>query len=344
MSAGGEGNNLRVVVAALAGNLLIALSKFFAAFMSGSIATLAEAIHSVADTANQVLLVVGMRRAERPPTVLHPFGHAVESYFWPFMVSIGIFLLGGLFALYEGIHGLYDHLYGHAVESENSRFWSYAVLGTSFAFESWSFSVAYREFKHMQGKRTFREALMQAKDPTIPVVLAEDTAALVGLAIALSAVGLSDLTNWSGWDSVGSLLIGLVLGVVAYFLASRTHSLLLGEAVTPEDDERIKTLACSVDGVEKVRQLLSYHLGPKTVILALKVEFDAALDIRAVERCIDLIERAIREELPHMRYIFIEPDAVYSLHHDATRPREHRKAKAPEGADAQPEDGAKPDA
>jgi len=343
MSAGGEGNNLRVVVAALAGNLLIALSKFFAAFMSGSVATLAEAIHSVADTANQVLLVVGMRRAERPPTVLHPFGHAVESYFWPFMVSIGIFLLGGLFALYEGIHGLYEYLYGHAVENENSHFWSYAVLSVSFLFESWSFSVAYKEFKAMRGKRTFRQALMNAKDPTIPVVLAEDTAALVGLAIALLAVSLSDLTNWSGWDAVGSLLIGLVLGIVAYFLASRTHSLLLGEAVTPEDDERIKELACTVDGVIEVRQLLSYHLGPKTVILALKVEFAQTLDIRAVERCIQQVEQAIREELPHMRYIFVEPDANYSLKHDASRPREHRTKDRPATETAKDAD-PKPDA
>lgn len=322
MSHGAEGNSLKVVAAALAGNLLIALSKFFAAFMSGSVATLAEAIHSVADTANQVLLIVGMRRAERPPTVLHPFGHSVESYFWPFMVSIGIFLLGGLFALYEGIHGLYDHVYGHASEEHASRFWSYAVLSTSLVFESWSFSVAYREFKQMRGTRTFRDALMNAKDPTIPVVLAEDTAALVGLAIALGAVTLSDVTGWSGWDSIGSLLIGLVLGVVAYFLASRTHSLLLGEAVTPEDGDRIKALATSVEGAETVRQLLSYHLGPKTVILALKIEFARSLDIVGVERCIDEVETAIRKELPHMRYIFIEPDARYVIQLDENRPRD----------------------
>lgn len=322
MSHGAEGNSLKVVAAALAGNLLIALSKFFAAFMSGSMATLAEAIHSVADTANQVLLIVGMRRAEQPPTVLHPFGHSVESYFWPFMVSIGIFFLGGLFALYEGIHGVYDHVYGHASEAHASRFWSYAVLGTSFAFESWSFSVAYREFKQMRGPRSFRDALMNAKDPTIPVVLAEDTAALVGLAIALAAVALSDLTGWSGWDAVGSLLIGIVLGVVAYFLASRTHSLLLGEAVTPEDGDRIKALATSVEGAETVRQLLSYHLGPKTVILALKIEFARGLDIAGVERCINEVEKAIRKELPHMRYIFIEPDATYVIHLDENRPRD----------------------
>lgn len=331
MSHGGEGNSLRVVVAALAGNLLIAISKFFAAFMSGSIATLAEAIHSVADTANQVLLIVGMRRAERPPTVLHPFGHSVESYFWPFMVSIGIFLLGGLFALYEGIHGIYEQFHPHAPPNEASHFWSYAVLGTSVVFESWSFSVAYREFKQMRAGRSFRATLMSAKDPTIPVVLAEDTAALVGLVVALVAVSLTDLTGWDGWDSIGSLLIGLVLACVAYFLASRTHSLLLGEAITPEDEDKIKKLACSVDGVKSVRQLMSYHLGPKTVILALKVEFARELDIAAVEKTIDLVEQCIRAELPHMRYIFIEPDAHYSSQYDADRPREERSDEAKSG-------------
>lgn len=329
MSAGGsEGNSLKVVIAALAGNLLIALSKFFAAFMSGSVATLAEAIHSVADTANQVLLIVGMRRAERPPTLLHPFGHAVESYFWPFMVSIGIFLLGGMFALYEGIHGLVELSAGHDLEAEHgSRFWSYAVLGTSFAFESWSFSVAYREFKQMQAGRSFRVTLMQAKDPTIPVVLAEDTAALCGLAIALLAVGLSDYTGWSGWDSVGSFLIGILLALVAWFLAGRTHSLLLGEAVTADDESKIKALATGIEGVNEVRQLLSYHLGPKTVILALKVDFARGLDIAGIEERINGIERAIRAELPHMRYIFVEPDATYRLSLDADRPREDEGAR-----------------
>jgi cation diffusion facilitator family transporter len=322
-AAGSEGNSLKVVVAALAGNLLIALSKFFAAFMSGSVATLAEAIHSVADTANQVLLIVGMRRAERPPTLLHPFGHAVESYFWPFMVSIGIFLLGGLFALYEGVHGLVGLASGHGAEAEHgARIWSYGVLGTSFAFESWSFSVAYREFKQMQGSRPFRVTLMQAKDPTIPVVLAEDTAALLGLAIALVAVGLSDLTGWPGWDAVGSFLIGILLALVAWFLAGRTHSLLLGEAITAEDDARIKALAKSVEGVNEVRQMLSYHLGPKTVILAMKIDFARGLDVSGIEGRINAIEKAIRKELPHMRYIFVEPDATYRLQLDESAPRE----------------------
>lgn len=316
-----EGDSLRVVVAALAGNLLIAVSKFAAAFVTGSMATLAEAVHSVADCANQVLLMVGLRRAERPPTILHPFGHAVESYFWPFMVSILIFLVGGAFATYEGVRGLFEILStGHEEGPETSHFWSYAVLGSSFAFESYSFSVAFAEFKKMMGSRTLAQTLMHAKDPTIPVVLAEDAAALFGLGIALVAIGLSDLTGWKGFDAIGSLLIGLLLGVVAFFLASRTHSLLVGEAVTPEDRQRVEDLVKSVASVRAVRQLLSYHLGPKTVILALKVELQPGLDLAGVEEAIDQIEHAIRQELPHMRYIFVEPDTDYRQHLDPARP------------------------
>lgn len=320
MSGHGEGNNLRVVIAALIGNLLIAISKFVAAFFSGSIATLAEAVHSVADTANQVLLVVGLRRAEKPATHLHPFGHAVESYFWPFMVSILIFLLGGAFALYEGVHDLMRLLSGEHEHEHGSRLWSYGVLGVSFLFESYSCSVAYAEFKKTKGQLSFREALMRSKDPTIPVVLAEDTAALFGLGIALLAVLLSDVTGWSGWDAIGSTLIGLVLGFVAYFLASRTHSLLLGEAASVEDRHKVEAIAPTVPGVRKVTQLLSMHLGPKNVILALKVAFDPTLDMAGLEQAIDALETRIRGELPQMRYIFVEPDGDYAVTLDPDRP------------------------
>lgn len=315
----GEGNNVRVVLAAMAGNLLIAISKFAAAFFSGSLATLAEAVHSVADTINQVLLLVGLRRAERPPTLLHPFGHAVESYFWPFMVSILIFMLGGAFALYEGVHDLIELLSGHHEPREGSNLASYIVLGVSFAFESYSFSVAYAEFRKMQNGRSLATTLMHAKDPTIPVVLAEDSAALFGLGIALLAVTLSDVTGWRGFDAIGSTLIGLLLGTVAYFLASRTHSLLIGEAVTEEDRRAIETVAKEVDGVRGVRQLLSMHLGPKAVIVALKVEFEPESDLRRIENSIDALEARIREVMPHMRYIFVEPDSDYRLDRDAER-------------------------
>lgn len=317
---GEEASGVRVVVAALAGNVLITLSKLVAAFFSGSIATLAEAIHSFADCANQILLMVGMRRARRPPTNLHPFGHAAESYFWPFLVSILLFALGSVFALYEGGHDLIELSRGGGHEGHGSRLWSYGVLGTSFLFEAASFSVAMREMRKTRGNRTLYQALLHAKDPTIPVVLAEDTAALVGLAIALVAVGLSDLTGWSGFDAIGSMLIGVLLGIVAYFLSARTHSLLLGEAATPEDRAEVTRIVEADADVVSVRQLLSMHLGPKAVVLALKVELRKDLDLAHVEAAIDRIEAAIREKLPHMRYIFVEPDAHYHQARDSGAP------------------------
>lgn len=316
----GEGNNLRVVIAALAGNAFIALSKFVAAFFSGSVATLAEAIHSVADTANQGLLLVGMRRSDKHPTILHPFGHAVESYFWPFMVSILIFMLGGLFALFEGLRDLGELYRGTPQGEHGSPWWSYVVLGTSIIMEGMSFRVAFGEFSKLRAGRSVWQTLMHAKDPTIPVVLAEDTAALIGLAIALVAVFLSELTGWHGFDAIGSLLIGVLLAAIAFFLSKRTHSLLLGEAITDEDSERVHAIANGIAGITGVKQLLSMHLGPTSVILAMKVSFEAKLTVRQVEAIIDELEVSVREAMPHMRYIFVEPDSDYELELDAGRP------------------------
>ncbi len=319
-SEGEDSSSMRVVVAALTGNVLIAVSKLVAAILSGSIATMAEAVHSFADCANQLLLMVGMKRAEKPPTNLHPFGHAAESYFWPFLVSILLFVLGSSFAVYEGVHDLLAVLAGRVESEHGSRLWSYGVLGSSFVFEAMSFTVAMREMKKTRGDRSLYQALLHAKDPTIPVVLAEDTAALVGLSVALVAVGLTDLTGWAGFDAIGSILIGLVLGVVAYFLSARTHSLLLGEAASPEDRAEVSRIAEADPGVVAVRQLLSMHLGPKAVVVALKVELKRDLDLEHVEGAIDRIEAAIRSKLPHMRYIFIEPDAHYTVERDSGAP------------------------
>jgi cation diffusion facilitator family transporter len=320
--ASSEGNSTRVVIAALAGNLLITVSKFVAAFFSGSASTLAEAVHSVADSLNQVLLMVGMRRAARRPTLLHPFGHAIESYFWPFLVSIMIFLLGGAFAFWEGVSHLRELGSGHGgvAHEDGSPLWSYVVLGTSFLFELYSFSVAWREFDKTRAGRPIWQTVLHAKDPTIPVVLMEDTAALVGLAIALLAVALTDLTGWSGCDAVGSLLIGLVLATVAFVLSRRTHSLLIGEAAAPEDRERICAIVRDTPGMIEATQLMSMHLGPKHVLLALKVGFDRGLAIDGVEGAIDALEQRIRAELPHMRFIFVEPDADYDVEKDPDRP------------------------
>jgi cation diffusion facilitator family transporter len=303
-------NTLKVVVAALAGNLLIAVSKFVAAFISGSAGTLAEAVHSVADTGNQGLLLLGMKLGEKAPTEDHPFGRAAEKYFWPFIVAILLFSVGGAFAIYEGVHKLREVMHGGAVE-EGNKLWSYLVLGTSFVFESYSFTVAFGEFKKQKGDMSTLKTMVLAKDPTIPVVLMEDSAALVGLFLALVGLGLSDLTGWSGWDGVASLLIGVLLCCVAYFLARETHSLLVGESAAPAERQKARELTQQVQGVRAVRQLLSMHRGPDEVLLAMKVQFEAAMPVEKVEETINAIEERIRGELPHMRYIFIEPDSTY---------------------------------
>ena len=314
-----EANSTKVVVAALAGNFAIAISKFVAAFVTGSTATLAEAVHSVADTGNQVLLLLGMRLAEKQPTEQHPFGRTIERYFWPFVVSMMLFTVGGVFAVYEGVHKIaaMTTVVDGLTAEHGSSWWNYGVLGTSFAFECYSFSVAWREFRKFKGERSIMVALVEAKDPTIPVVIMEDAAALLGLAIALAGIGLSNLTGWAGWDGIASLVIGLLLCFVAYFLARETHSLIVGESATLEDRRAIRRIALGVEGVVGVTQLLSMHRGPDDVLLALKLSFARDLTVSELEATTDRVEEAIRRELPHMSQIFIEADSKYDGRADA---------------------------
>lgn len=314
-----EANSTKVVIAALAGNLAIAASKFVAAFVTGSTATLAEAVHSVADTGNQILLLFGMRLAQKKPTEQHPFGRTIERYFWPFVVSIMLFTVGGVFAVYEGIHQLASlaNVVDGASLHHGSSFWNYGVLGTSFFFEAYSFAVGWREFRKYKGERSFVVALVETKDPTIPVVLMEDSAALVGLTIALLGVGLSDATGWAGWDGLASLTIGVLLCFVAYFLASKTHSLIVGESASVEDRREVARIVLGVPGVHAVTQLLSMHRGPDDVLLALKLDFSRELSVSEVETATNAVERAIRQALPHMTQIFIEADSKYDAHADS---------------------------
>ncbi len=295
----------KVVVAALAGNLAIALCKFGAAYMSGSTATLAEAVHSVADTGNQGLLLVGLRLAARPADDRFPFGRSGEKYFWPFVVALMLFSVGGAFAIYDGL----EHLLRPSHGEQGSRFWSYGVLGVSLTFEAMSFRVAWREFKILAKGRPWIVAVREARDPTIPLVLAEDSTALVGLVIAFGAVLTSHLTGQAFWDPLGSVLIGLLLAVVAVMLARNTHTLLVGSSADPEEQGHALALTEAVDGVEKVTQILTFHVGPDVVILAMKLGFRSEMTATAIEECINEIERRVRAELPLMRKIFIEVDA-----------------------------------
>jgi cation diffusion facilitator family transporter len=294
----------KVVIAALAGNVAIMTCKFAAAYLSHSTATLAEAVHSLADTSNQALLLVGIRLAARPASEQFPFGRASERYFWPFVVALMLFSVGGAFGVFEGVWHL-----STPDREPASRVWSYAVLGVSLVFEGLSFRVALREFKVLAKGKPWRRAILETRDPTIPLVLAEDTTAIVGLSIALVAVALSGVTGQSFWDPVGSVLIGLLLCVVAMVLSRVTHGLLIGESATAEDQGRALALAEGTGGVARVTQLLTVHLGPDDVVLAMKVAFRPGMPVEEVEDTTNRIEARIRAELPHMRKIFIEADS-----------------------------------
>lgn len=300
----GQADSKKVVIAALAGNLAIAACKFAAAYLSHSTATLAEAVHSVADTGNQGLLLLGMRLAARPATERFAFGRSAEKYFWPFVVALMLFSVGGAFGVYEGVtHAI------HPTPADGSRWWSYGVLGLSTLFEALSFRVAWREFKVLSKGRPWRDAIREARDPTIPLVLAEDTTALLGLAIALVAVVAADVTGIRMLDPIGSILIGLVLCGVAFVLARTTHALLIGASATAEEQGEVLALTEGVDGVTRVTQVLTMHVGPDVVILAMKIAFRAGMKVEEAEDVTNEIERRIRKALPHMRKIFIEVDA-----------------------------------
>lgn len=296
----------KVVIAALLGNLGIAVAKFVAAWLSGSTAILAEGVHSLADTGNQGLLLVGMGLAKQARPELYPLGREKESYFWAFIVALLLFFVGGVFAVYEGVHKLF------AVEaSHGSLLIPLGVLAVSLLMEGGSFFVAFKEFNKGRGDAPFFKALFSGKDPTIPVVLLEDTAAVCGLVIAFVAIGISALTHDPRFDAVGSVVIGLLLCTVGLVLARYTRSLLLGEGVTPEVRERTLALVEGTPGVLKVTQFLSMHVGPEAVILALKVRFEPNMALERIESVIDDIEARVRESVPEMRRIFVEPDSDY---------------------------------
>jgi cation diffusion facilitator family transporter len=303
-----EADSRKVVIAALAGNIAIAACKFGAAYASRSTSTLAEAVHSLADTANQGLLLVGMRLAARPANERFQFGRASERYFWPFVVALMLFSVGGAFAVWEGI----DHLVEPAAAapgSPGSAVWSYGVLAVSLGIELLSFRVAYREWRTLAAGRNFRRAIAETRDPTIVLVLAEDATAIVGLTIALSAVGLAGASGHPAFDAAGSIAIGVLLCVVALLLARVTHGLLIGERATPEDQTRALVLTESTPGVERVTQLLTMHLGPDEAILAMKIAFRPGMAVEEVEETTNEVERRVRRELPQMRKIFIEADS-----------------------------------
>ena len=311
MKAHSKSDARKVVIAALLGNLGIAVAKFVAAWLSGSTAILAEGVHSLADTGNQGLLLVGMGLAKQVRPDRYPLGRDKESYFWAFIVALLLFFVGGVFAVYEGVHKL-----GSTEESHGSPLIPLGVLLVSLLMEGGSFFVAFKEFDKERAGKGFFEALFSGKDPTIPVVLLEDTAAVCGLVVAFIAIGISALTHNPLADAIGSIVIGLLLCTVGLMLARYTRSLLLGEGVTPQVRDKTLLLVEATPGVLKVTQFLSMHLGPDAVILALKVRFEPKMMVEDVERVINDIEARVRAEVPQMSKIFVEPDSEYDAARD----------------------------
>jgi cation diffusion facilitator family transporter len=311
MKAHSKSDARKVVIAALLGNLGIAAAKFVAAWLSGSTAILAEGVHSMADTGNQALLLVGMGLAKQHRPELYPLGRDKESYFWAFIVALLLFFVGGVFAVYEGVHKLFG-----VEEAHGSPLIPLGVLAVSLLMEGGSFLVAFKEFNKGRGTTPFLKALFSSKDPTIPVVLLEDTAAVCGLVIAFLAIGIAALTHNPMADALGSIVIGVLLCAVGLVLARYTRSLLLGEGVAPQVRERILGLVEGTPGVLKLTQFLSMHLGPEAVILALKVRFEPKMALEEVERVIDDIEARVRAAEPGMSKIFVEPDSDYDAAQD----------------------------
>lgn len=301
--AHGESN--LVVVAALLANGLIAVAKFIAAFFTRSSAMLAEAFHSLADTVNQLFLLIGVKLSTRPADRAHPFGYAKERYFWAFIVAVSIFTMGAAFSIYEGVKKIIhfddpEHALRHPL-------WGLGVLGLALGLESVSWIIAVREFFRRKGGRPFGEAIRDARDPIIITVLFEDTAAIFGLITALAGLSLSWATGNMLFDGAASLLVGLVLAGVAYFLARETKDLLLGESVKAGDDLRIQQIIQRNQQVECLLVQRTMHLGPDDVLAVFKIEFINGLSTEDIEAAIDEIEADLRRELPYLKRIWIEP-------------------------------------
>ena len=299
MSAGGE---RRAVLAALAANLGIAIAKFIGFAITGSASLFAEAVHSVADTGNQGLLLLGAKRAQRAPSESHPFGYARERYFWAFVVSIVLFAGGGLFAVYEGVEKL-----RHPHEP-TSLMVAVIILLVAVVFEAFSLRTAVREARHVkdpeQGWFTF---IRRSKSAELPVVLLEDVGALIGLVLALFGVILSGLTDEPRFDAIGSISIGLLLVVISFVLASEMRSLLVGEAAGPEDVAAVRKVLHDDPRVLRVRDVRTQQLGPQELLVGADIELDPALDGDAVGHAVEDLEIQIQRVVPEATVVYLEP-------------------------------------
>ncbi|MEX2985894.1 cation diffusion facilitator family transporter [Streptomyces sp. C36] len=302
MSASG---GTKAIVAALGANLAIAVAKFVAFAFSGSSSMLAEGVHSVADSGNQALLLLGGKKARRKASEEHPFGYGRERYIYGFLVSIVLFTIGGVFALYEGYEKIAEP---HELDN---WYWPIGVLVFAIIAEGFSFRTAIKESNELRGQQTWGSFIRTAKAPELPVVLLEDFGALVGLVLALGGVGLTLATGDGIWDGIGTMCIGALLVLIALVLAAETKSLLLGEAAGPEQVARIREAAADGESVLGVIHMRTLHLGPEELLVAAKIAVRHDDTAAQVARAIDEAEARIRTAVPIARVIYLEPD-IYS--------------------------------
>ncbi len=298
-----ERGTKRSVLAAFVANFLIAISKFVAGFISGSAAMLAEGAHSVADTVNQVFLLISLPLSKSAPDREHPYGHGKDRFFWSLLVAVGLFVAGAVFSVYEGI----TKITGES-EGGESFLVAYVVLGAAFVFESGALVVSTREFlkSARDENRSFWGHFRTTRNTTMKVPLYEDAAALAGLAIAAAGLLLTQLTGNHVYDGIASIGVGVILGFVAFELGADSRALLLGEAVPPEDEERLREIMTSFEEVTDVLRLLTMHLGPDAVLVNTEIHVVDGLETDQIEDLLERITQRMREEMPEVAQTFIE--------------------------------------
>jgi len=313
----------KVIYAALAGNGLIAITKFAAAAYTGSSAMASEAIHSLVDTGNQVLLLIGIKRSKRPADAAHPFGYGTEVYFWAFVVAIMIFGVGAGVSLYEGYQKI---LHPHEI---SSPIVNYVVLGLAMVFEAGAWWVAYKEFEKTRGRRNLIDAVRRSKDPTVFTVLFEDSAAMLGLIVALVGISLAQYTGIKELDGYASVGIGIILAGTAAVLAYETKGLIIGEAASRELVDGVRTIALAANGVERINELRTMHLGPNDVLVAISLDVADAMPAGDVEQTISGLEVDIMAAFPDVRRVFAEIQSAAG--HAASVAAEQARTRAENG-------------
>lgn len=294
----------KAVLAALAGNLAVAIIKFIAAAMTGSSAMSSEAIHSLVDTTDEALLLLGLKRSKRPPDEEHPLGHDHELYFWSFVVAVLIFGMGGGVTIYEGVSRM-----RHPTPLEDPA-WNYVALGIAAIFEGSSLAIGYRQFRKQVGAVPILQAIHRSKDPAVFTVVIEDTAALIGIAIAFLGVYLGHLFGNPLFDAGASILIGLLLAGVALLIGYEVRGLLIGESADPEMVRQIRSLAESDAAVERANPPVTVQLGPQSVLVALELQFVKSAGSVEVTNAVDRIESAIRKRYPDVHQIYVEAESI----------------------------------